>query len=91
MQESQIGESVPLHWFNSDFGGIPEFALSVHVATLHSLANKTDKLLLLNGTNKDYSPTAAQCFMETQLGESFHDSLHIRATKENKKRESVLF
>ncbi len=35
---------------------------SIHLANLRSLPNKTDKLLLLFRTNKDYSNSAALCF-----------------------------
>ncbi len=35
---------------------------SIHLANLHSLPNKTDKLLLLSRLNKDFSNSAALCF-----------------------------
>ncbi len=38
---------------------------SIHLANLRSLPNKTDKLLLLSRTNKDFSNSAALCFTET--------------------------
>ncbi len=38
---------------------------SIHLANLCSLPNKTDKLLLLSQTNKDFSSSAALCFTET--------------------------
>ncbi len=37
---------------------------SIHLANLRSLPNKTDELLLLSRTNKDFSNSAALCFTE---------------------------
>ncbi len=37
---------------------------SIHLANLRSLPNKTDDILLLSWTNKDFSSSAAQCFTE---------------------------
>ncbi len=51
---------------------------SIHLANLHSLPNKTDKLLLLSRTNKDFSNSAALCFTETWLNDAIPDSvLHL--------------
>ncbi len=51
---------------------------SIHLANLRSLPNKTDKLLLLSRTNKDFSHSAALCFMETWLNDAIPDSaLHL--------------
>ncbi len=51
---------------------------STHLANLSSLPNKTDKLLLLSGTNKDFSNSAALCFTETWLNDTIPDSvLHL--------------
>ncbi len=51
---------------------------SIHLVNLHSLPNKTDKLLLLSWTNKDFSNSAALCFMETWLNDTIPDSvLHL--------------
>ncbi len=51
---------------------------SIHLANLHSLPNKTDKLLLLSQTNKDFSNSSALCFMETWLNNDIPDSaLHL--------------
>ncbi|XP_073671518.1 uncharacterized protein [Paramisgurnus dabryanus] len=51
---------------------------SIHLANLHSLPNKTDKLLLLSRTNKDFSHSAALCFTETWLNDAIPDSaLHL--------------
>ncbi len=47
---------------------------SIHLAILRSLPNKTDKLLLLSWTNKDFSNSAALCFMETWLNDAIPDS-----------------
>ncbi len=45
---------------------------------LRSLPNKTDKLLLLSQTNKDFSNSAALCFTETWLNDTIPDSeLHL--------------
>ncbi|KAL0180398.1 hypothetical protein M9458_025840, partial [Cirrhinus mrigala] len=40
---------------------------SIHLANLRSLPNKTDELLMLTRTNKDFSNSAALCFNETWL------------------------
>ncbi len=40
---------------------------TIHLANLRSLPNKTDELLLLSRTNKDFSNSAALCFTETWL------------------------
>ncbi len=51
---------------------------SIHPANLHSLPNKTDKLLLLSWLNKDFSNSAALCFTETWLNGAIPDSaLHL--------------
>ncbi len=51
---------------------------SIHLANLHSLPNKTDELLLLSRTNKDFSNSAALCFTETWLNDAIPDSaLHL--------------
>ncbi len=51
---------------------------SIHLANLRSLPNKMDKLLLLSQTNKDFSNSAALCFMETWLNDAIPDSaLHL--------------
>ncbi len=51
---------------------------SIHLANLRSLPNKTDKLLLLSWTNKDFSKSAALCFTETWLNDAIPDSaLHL--------------
>ncbi len=42
----------------------------IHLANLCSLPNKTDKLLLLSRTNKDFSNSAALCFTETWLNDA---------------------
>ncbi len=47
---------------------------SIHLANLHSLPNKTAKLLLLSRTNKDFSNSAALCFTETWLNDAIPDS-----------------
>ncbi len=50
---------------------------SIHLANLHSLPNKTDELLL-SCLNKDFSNSAALCFMETWLNSAIPDSaLHL--------------
>ncbi len=50
---------------------------SIHLVNLRSLPNKTDKLLL-SRTNKDFSNSAALCFMETWLNDTIPDSaLHL--------------
>ncbi len=52
--------------------------LSIHLANLRSLPNKTDELLLLSRTNKDFSNSAALCFTETWLNDAIPDSaLHL--------------
>ncbi len=50
---------------------------SIHLANLGSLPNKTDKLHLLSWTNKDFSNSAALCFMETWLNDAILDSALI--------------
>ncbi|KAL0149701.1 hypothetical protein M9458_054984, partial [Cirrhinus mrigala] len=51
---------------------------SIHLANLRSLSNKTDELLLLSRTNKDFSNSAALCFTETWLNDAIPDSaLHL--------------
>ncbi len=51
---------------------------SIHLATLHSLPNKMDKLLLLSRTNKDFWNSAALYFTETWLNDATPDSaLHL--------------
>ncbi len=52
--------------------------LSIHLANLRSLPNKTDELLLLSQTNKDFSNSAALCFTETWLNDAIPDrALHL--------------
>ncbi len=48
---------------------------SIHPANLCSLHNKTDKLLLLSRTNRDFSNSAALCFTETWLNDAIPDSV----------------
>ncbi|XP_048051513.1 polymeric immunoglobulin receptor-like [Megalobrama amblycephala] len=48
---------------------------SIHLANLRSLPNKTDELLLLSRTNKDFSNSAALCFTETWLNDAIPDSV----------------
>ncbi len=51
---------------------------SIHLANLRSLPNKTDELLLLTRTNKDFSNSAVLCFTETWLSEAIPDNaLHL--------------
>ncbi len=51
---------------------------SIHLANLRSLPNKTDELLLLTRTNKDFLNSAALCFTETWLSETIPDNvLHL--------------
>lgn len=51
---------------------------SIHLANVRSLTNKTDEILLLTRTNKDFSNSAALCFTETWLNDSILDSaLHL--------------
>ncbi len=51
---------------------------SIHLANLRSLPNKTDELLLLTCTNKDFSNFTALCFTETWLSEAIPDNaLHL--------------
>ncbi len=51
---------------------------SIHLANLLSLPNKTDELLLLSQTNRDFSNSAALCFTETWLNDTIPDSvLHL--------------
>ncbi|KAI2650486.1 putative 149 kDa protein [Labeo rohita] len=51
---------------------------SIHLANLRSLPNKTDELLLLTRTNKDFSNSAALCFTETWLNDAMPDcALHL--------------
>ncbi len=47
---------------------------SIHLANLCSLPNKTDELLLLSRTNKDFSNSAALCFTETWLNDAIPNS-----------------
>ncbi|XP_073700731.1 uncharacterized protein [Garra rufa] len=50
----------------------------IHLANLRSLPNKTDELLLLSWTNKDFSHSAALCFTETWLNAAIPDSaIHL--------------
>jgi len=52
---------------------------SIHLASLCSLPNKTDKLHLFSRLNKDFSNSAALCFTETWLNDAIPDSaLHLR-------------
>ncbi len=46
---------------------------SIHLVNLRSLPNKTDKLLLLSQTNKDFSNSAA-VFIGTWLNDAIPDS-----------------
>lgn len=49
---------------------------SIHLPNLHSLPNKMDELLLLNGTNKDFSHSTAFCSTETWPSETIlHNGL----------------
>ncbi len=51
---------------------------SIHLANLRSLPNKTDKLLLLSRTSKDFSNSSALCFTENWLNDAITDSaLHL--------------
>ncbi len=50
---------------------------SIHLANLRSLPNKTDELLLLTRTNKDFSNSAALCFTETWLSKAIPDNVHM--------------
>ncbi len=51
---------------------------SIHLANLRFLPKKTDELLLLSWTNKDFSNSAALCFTETWLNDAIPDSsLHL--------------
>ncbi len=51
---------------------------SIHLANLRSLPNKTDKLLLLSRTSKDFSNSSALCFTENWLNDAIPDSaLHL--------------
>ncbi len=51
---------------------------SIHLVNLRSLPNKTNSLLLLTRTNKDFSNSAALCFSETWLSEAIPDNaLHL--------------
>ncbi|KAL0177296.1 hypothetical protein M9458_026190, partial [Cirrhinus mrigala] len=51
---------------------------SIHLANLCSLSNKTDELLMLTRTNKDFSKSAALCFTETWLNDAIPDgALHL--------------
>ncbi|KAI2650124.1 putative RNA-directed DNA polymerase from transposon BS [Labeo rohita] len=50
----------------------------IHLANLRSLPNKTDELLLLSRSNKDFSHSAALCFTETWLNAAIPDSaIHL--------------
>ncbi|KAL0151483.1 hypothetical protein M9458_053269 [Cirrhinus mrigala] len=59
----------------------PGFRMSlpgIHLANLRSLPNKTDELLLLSRTNKDFSHSASLCFTETWLNAAIPDSaIHL--------------
>ncbi len=58
--------------------GLRTLLPSIHLANLCSLPNKTNKLLLLSRTNKDFSNSAALCFTETWLNDAIPDSvLHL--------------
>ncbi len=58
---------------------------SIHLANLRSLPNKTDELLLLSRTNKDFSNSAALCFTETWLNDTIPDSaLHLLPTDQSR-------
>ncbi len=46
------------------------FMPKIILANLHPLPNKTDERLLLSRTNKDFSNSAALCFMETWLNDA---------------------
>ncbi|KAK3551091.1 hypothetical protein QTP70_012177 [Hemibagrus guttatus] len=48
---------------------------SIHLANLRSLPNKTDELLLLSRTNKDFSNSAALCFTESWLNDAILDNM----------------
>ncbi|KAK2901605.1 hypothetical protein Q8A73_011351 [Channa argus] len=48
---------------------------SIHLANLRSLPNKTDELLLLSRTNKDFFNSAVLCFTETWLNDAIPDSV----------------
>ncbi len=51
---------------------------SIHLTNLRFLLNKTDELLILTRTNKDFSNSAALCFTETWLSETIPDNvLHL--------------
>ncbi len=57
--------------------GLRTLLPSIHLANLHSLPNKTDKLLLLSRLNKDFS-NSALCFTETWLNGAIPDNaLHL--------------
>ncbi len=47
---------------------------SIHLASRCSLPNKTDELLLLFRTNKDFSNSAALCVTENWLNDAIPDS-----------------
>ena len=47
---------------------------SIHLANLRSLPNKMDELLLLRGSNKDFSHSAVLCFTETWLSGAVPDA-----------------
>ncbi len=58
--------------------GLRTLLPSIHLANLRALPNKTDKLILLSRTNKDFSNSAALCFTETWLNDAIPDSvLHL--------------
>ncbi len=72
-QGKRAGALVKLHQ-----RGLRTLLPSIHLANLRSLPNKTDKLLLLSRTNKDFSNSAALCFCETWLNDAIPDSvLHL--------------
>ncbi len=50
--------------------GLRTLLPSIYLANLRSLPNKTDKILLLSQTNKDFSNSATLCFTETWLNDS---------------------
>ena len=76
MEETQMGKhAVALVKLQQQ--GLQTALPSIYLVNLHFLPNKMDKLLLLNGVNKD---SAALYFTETWLSESISDSgLHLLA------------
>ncbi len=70
--------SAPARWLSSANAASELRSPSIHLANLRSLPNKTDELLLLTRTNKDFSNSAALCFTETWLSETIPDNvLHL--------------